>query len=136
MPATPKVLPNSELNVTPMLDVLLVLLIIFMAGSIRVHRTVDAQLPEACVGACTNGSVPIVLEVLPGPAYRINKAPVAAGALEHTLADIFAPRPEKIIQVAGYPGTTYQDVVTAMDVARMAGVRAIGIPPKDSYLAQ
>jgi biopolymer transport protein TolR len=123
----------SELNVTPMLDVLLVLLIIFMAASIRVHLTMDGELPIACAAACgrTNS---IVLEVLPGPAYRVNKAPVAREALREKLLSIYAARPEKIIQLAGYPGTTYQDVVSAMDIARSAGVRVIGIAPKDTYL--
>ena len=125
----------SEMNVTPMLDVLLVLLIIFMAASIRVHLTMDGQLPIACAGVC-EGTTNIVLEVLPGPSYRINKAPVAREALREKLLSIYAARPEKIIQVAGYPGATYQDVISAMDVAKSAGVRVVGIAPKDAYLPQ
>lgn len=123
----------GELNVTPMLDVLLVLLIIFMAISIRVHTTVDGVLPQPCAGHCAGGNE-IVLEVLPGPSYRLNRAPIPADKLRDTLVSVFAPRPDKIVQVAGYPGATYQDVVTAMDIARGAGVRVIGIAPKDSYL--
>jgi biopolymer transport protein ExbD len=42
--------------------------------------------------------------------------------------------PEKIIQIAGYPGVTYQDVVSAMDVAKSAGMRVVGILPSDQYL--
>ena len=125
--------PASEMNVTPMLDVLLVLLIIFMAASIRVHLTMDGELPLACAGVC-DGTSSIVLEVLPGPAYRINKAAVAPDALREKFLSIYAGRPEKIIQVAGYPGATYQDVVNAMDVAKSAGVRVVGIAPRDTYL--
>ena len=125
----------SEMNVTPMLDVLLVLLIIFMAASIRVHLTMDGELPIACQGVCEQSSR-IVLEVLPGPSYRINKEPVATDALRERLVSIYAARPEKIIQLAGYPGATYQDVVTAMDVAKSAGVRVVGIAPRDAYLPQ
>lgn len=120
----------SELNVTPMLDVLLVLLIIFMAMSIRLHRTVDASLPVPCASGCAGGSQ-IVLEVLPGPTYKINNTPVAPNALHDALVTIYAARPEKIIQIAGHPGTTYQDVIAAMDVAKGAGVRVLGIAPRD-----
>ena len=119
----------SELNVTPMLDVLLVLLIIFMAMSIRLHRTVDASLPVPCASGCADGGQ-IVLEVLPGPTYKINNTPVAANVLHDELVNIYAARPEKIIQIAGHPGTTYQDVIAAMDVAKGAGVRVLGIAPR------
>ena len=125
----------SELNVTPMLDVLLVLLIIFMAASIRVRRTVDGSLSVPCAGLC-EGSREIVLEVLPGPRYRINKSDVPSGELREQLATIYAARPEKIIQLAGHPGVTYQDVVTAMDIAKSAGVRVVGIAPRDAYLGR
>lgn len=125
----------SDMNVTPMLDVLLVLLIIFMAASIRVHLTMDGQLPIACANTC-GGTDSIVLEVLPGPSYRINKTPVAAEALRDRLVSIYTSRPEKIIEVAGYPGAKYEDVVAAMDLAKSAGVRVVSIAPRDSYLPQ
>ena len=128
-----QVVAVSELNVTPMLDVLLVLLIIFMALSIRVHTTIDGALPVSCTEGC-DGTSQIVLEVLPGPVYRLNKAPVQASALGQTLNDLFAPRPEKIIQIAGYPGASYQEVITAMDIARGAGARVLGIAPRERYL--
>jgi biopolymer transport protein ExbD len=118
-----------------MLDVLLVLLIVFMAISIRLHRTIDVQLPQACAASCEGGS-PIVLEVLPGPEYRVNREPVARGALLRTLTDVYAARPEKILQFAGYPGVSYQDVVTSLDVARSAGVKVIGVAPKEGYLTR
>jgi biopolymer transport protein ExbD len=127
--------PNFELNVTPMLDVLLVLLIIFMAVSIQVHRTIDAQLPVPCTGAC-DGQAPIVLEVLPGPAYRVNRRPVAADQLLPYLLGVYRGRHDKIIQVAGYPAVRYDDVVKAMDIAKSAGVDAIGIAPRELYLAR
>ena len=118
--------PASEINVTPMLDVLLVLLIIFLALSIRMHHTIDAVLPQPCAGACDAGQ-PIVLEILPGPSYRVNRAVVRREALRSYLAGIYDGRPEKILQVAGFPGVRYQDVVTAMDVARSAGVRVLSV---------
>jgi biopolymer transport protein ExbD len=118
----------ADPNVTPMIDVLLVLLIVFMVMVIRVHRTVDVQLPQReSPGA---SSVGIVLEVLPGPTYRINTRPVAPNQLSRRLAEIYENRPEKVIQVAGNPAAKYQDVFHAMGIARSAGVKVIGIQPR------
>lgn len=133
MTATTSAHPNFEPNVTPMLDVLLVLLIVFMSVSIQIHRSVDVQLPEACRGACDGGDQ-IVLEVRPGPEYRVNTAAVAPSDLAARLLAIYGPRPKKEIQIAGYPGVRYDDVVHAMDIAKSAGVSVVGLAPKDSYL--
>lgn len=135
MSAAHVAVPACEPNITPMLDVLLVLLIVFMTISVQVYRTIDAQLPQQCSARC-EGAASIVLEVLPGPEYRINRAPVARAALRHTLAAIYANRPEKIIQFAGHPGVSYQEVVTALDIAKGAGVKVIGVAPRASYLAR
>ena len=131
MPAANRV--SAEPNVTPMIDVLLVLLIVFMVIVVQVHHSIDVRLPLPCTGTCA-GDAPIVLEVLPGPAYRINQTDVPSNALAERLRALYAPRPEKIIQVAGHPGVRYQDVIAAMDIAKSAGVRVIGIPPRDAYL--
>lgn len=120
---------TSEMNVTPFLDVLLVLLITFMAMAMATHRTLDVQLPVPCTGNCA-GDTPIVLEVGPGGQYRINQQPVA-GDLDAALRGIYADRPDKILQVAGSPDASYQAVTTAIDIARGAGVQAVGIVPKD-----
>ena len=123
----------SEPNVTPMLDVLLVLLIIFMTVVIQVHHSVDVLLPETCSGPCSGGEA-IVLEVRPGPEYRVNRMPVPNASLAQHLSAIYSGRPNKVLQVAGYPGATYQQVVYAIDVARASGAREVAISPKHSYL--
>ena len=122
-------MPNAEPNVTPMIDVLLVLLIVFMTMVVRVHHTMDVQLPTPCVGACA-GDASIVLEVAPGPTYRINRGEVTRSDLEAQLRAIYLGRPEKVIQIAGHPRVRYADVMAAMDVAKGAGVRVISIAPK------
>lgn len=122
-------IPNAEPNVTPMIDVLLVLLIVFMMVAIQVHRSIDVQLPEPCVAAC-NGAPPIVLEVLPGPSYRLNQRAIAGPNLLAELTATYRGRPDKTIQVAGTAGVRYDAVVNAMDVAKSAGATAIGIVPK------
>ncbi|HEX2718776.1 MAG TPA: biopolymer transporter ExbD [Gemmatimonadaceae bacterium] len=114
-----------EPNVTPMIDVLLVLLIIFMVA-IKPRRHMDAQLPQPSTER--GEGVQIVLEVDPGPVYRLNQQPVASGALLERLRGVYEGRPERTLLVRGSRLARYQDVITAMDVARSAGVTVIGIP--------
>ena len=115
-------------NVTPMIDVLLVLLIVFML-MIEGKKAMAVQLPEECKSACVAGDA-IVLEVFPGGAYRLNQRAVDRSSLRHVLANVYSGRPDKVLSVAGRPGARYRDVVEAMDVARKAGVRVISIVPK------
>lgn len=122
-------IPNAEPNVTPMIDVLLVLLIVFMMVAVQVHRSIDVQLPEPCTGSCASVP-PIVLEVLPGPSYRLNQRSLTEATLLPELTATYRGRPDKTIQVAGHAGVRYSDVVTAMDVAKSAGATVIGIVPK------
>ena len=124
-------IPVSEPNVTPMIDVLLVLLITFMIITAHRRKAMNASLSQPCAASC-EGDQQIVLEVLPGPAYRINQHDVPRAALLERLTDIFAGRPQKIIQVSGRRGVSYADVIDAMDVAKSAGVTVIGIAPKDA----
>ena len=124
---------NRDINVTPFLDVLLVLIITFMAA-MTTRKAMDAQLPVRCADtACAGGENTIMLEVLADGGYRLNRRPVATGALLGTLRAAYAGRPEKVIQVAGHRGARYQSVLAAMDIAKTAGVKVISLPPSDSY---
>jgi biopolymer transport protein TolR len=120
---------SAEPNVTPMIDVLLVLLIVFMIAVVQGHRSMDVQLPEPCRSTCERGEA-IVLEVLPGPTYRLNQRPVSQADLLGTLTMTYAGRPMKVLSVAGRPGSKYAEVVEAMDVARSAGVRVLSAVPR------
>src|SRR5678815_4074861 len=113
MNAPPRVLPSAEPNVTPMIDVLLVLLIVFMLAVVRVHRTMDVQLPQPCETACDAPGDAIVLEVLPAPSYRLNRTDVMPGELRDRLATVCARRPDKTILVAGPRGVRYDAVMSA-----------------------
>ena len=124
---------ENEINVTPMIDVLLVLLIIFMAALPSMRKAIDIQLPDPTpsVAPANATSNQIVLEVLPGGQYSINTERVGKDRLASRLKEIYEPRPEKIIFVKGDPKVKYGDVIEAMDLARGAGVKVIGVPPKD-----
>lgn len=124
---------NNEPNVVPMIDVLLVLLIIFMLVVPMSRKALDLQLPDPSPSDAS-GPPPsqIVLEVMAGDRFAINKEPVSRDALAARLKEIYDPRPEKIIFVKGDPKLKYEDVIWAMDVARGSGVRVIGVPPKEN----
>lgn len=122
---------NNDMNVTPMIDVLLVLLIIFMMIIPMSRKAIDTQLPDPTPQPASQVNPDqIVLEVLPDDKYAINKEPVEKAALLARMKAIFDPRPEKIVFVKGDTTVKYSSVIWAMDQARGAGVKVIGIPPK------
>jgi biopolymer transport protein ExbD len=126
---------NNEPNVVPMIDVLLVLLIIFMAAVPSMRKAIDLQQPDpnpSTVSANTPTNQ-IVLEVFPNEQYSINTRKVSGKQnLARELKSIYDPRPEKIIFVKGDPKLKYGEAISAMDIARGAGVKVIGVPPKDT----
>jgi biopolymer transport protein TolR len=124
---------KNEPNVVPMIDVLLVLLIIFMITIPMSRVAIDLQLPDPKPPE-DNTPPPktdqIVLEVLPGPQFMINKTPYSKDQLPAKFKEIYDPRPDKILFVKGDPNVKYQEIIWSMDVARGGGVKVIGIPPK------
>ncbi len=125
---------NNEPNVVPMIDIMLVLLIIFMIMQPMMRKAIDLQLPDPQPNVVTanTASDQIVMEVLPDGNFAVNKEPVTKENLPTRLKEIYDPRPDKIIFIKGDPTVKYQDVIYSMDVARGAGVKVIGVPPKDT----
>ena len=124
---------TNEPNVVPMIDIMLVLLIIFMVMQPMLRKAIDLQLPDPTPQTATANptSNQIVLEVGPNDYYAVNKEVVTKERLPARLKEIYEPRPDKIIFVKGDPKVQYENVIWAMDMARGAGVKVIGVPPKD-----
>ena len=125
----PRIPMHSEPNVTPFLDVLLVLLILFMFMTMNQQKVLQTQLPDPNARAAGDNTPAIVLEVKPNASYAINTQAVRQEELGARLRAIYTDRPTKTMIVRGAPGIRYQDVVTAVDIAKGAGVVAIGLAP-------
>jgi biopolymer transport protein ExbD len=128
---------QSDINVTPMIDVLLVLLIIFMITQPLSRMALDVQVPppDETVTTKTPPSQ-IVLELSNDGGYAINGQPVPKDQLDAQIHAIYDQRPAKLLFIKAGANRIYQDVIEAMDVARGAGVQIIGFTPKEADKAQ
>ena len=121
---------SSDINVTPMIDVLLVLLIIFMIILPLSRKAFITQVPpEQQQKKPQQQSAQIVLELTAEGGYAINTKPYAKGQLDAALHEIFDQRVAKLMFIKAAPNRNYGDVVEAMDIARGAGVQVIGFTP-------
>jgi biopolymer transport protein TolR len=120
---------TSEINVTPMIDVLLVLLIIFMVIVPAIPRGEAAAIPQPAKAG--RGGDAVVLEVLEAGAgavkFRMNEQAVAQGELQARLSAIYGNRAQRVLFLKGDDTLSFRQVAEVIDMGHAAGVDQIGL---------
>jgi biopolymer transport protein TolR len=125
--------PMSEINITPLIDVLLVLIIIFMVIVPRTPHGLSSLIPQPNKNQKQNQSVIEHTYVVTINAQRqiaINQTPVALSDLGSRLVDIFKTNPNRVIFVQGDPSLPFEVVAEVIDIAHGADVDKVGLIPK------
>jgi biopolymer transport protein TolR len=116
----------AEINIIPLVDVVLVLLLIFMLTAPMMYRGIDVNLPKAA-SKPTAVEERMVLTVTKDRALYLNERPVALATLEGQLRDAFKSRTDKTLYLKADAGLAYGAVIETMDRVRRAGIERLGM---------
>ena len=119
--------PLSEINVTPFVDVMLVLLIIFMVTAPMMQQGVDVDLPETTTQPLRMKDEPLILSVQKSGKYFLGRTEVPLVDLPEKLEAIFEGRDSKEIFLRADTEASYGVVVKALAAAREAGATKLGM---------
>lgn len=117
----------SEINVTPLVDVMLVLLIMFMVTTPLMQQGIQVDLPKTASSGIELNDEPMVLVIEPNQKMSIAKEPISMAVLSSKLKAIFQNRTNKQIYVQADRSVNYGFVAEAMAEIRAAGIFSIGL---------
>jgi biopolymer transport protein TolR len=117
----------SEINVTPLVDVMLVLLVVFMITAPMMQQGIDIKLPKTATAGITTKSEPLVLTIKPPARIFLGTAPVSADGLGIKLKALFKTRADKQIYIKADKSVSYGAVAEVIAEVKAAGIENVGL---------
>jgi biopolymer transport protein TolR len=132
--------PKNDINITPYIDILLVLLIIFMVIQPTMQYNLEARVPQKAPDIIPENIIvksdAIVVSIDATGALRINQDPVTADLLGERLFDIYSARANKNMFIQGDVDLPFGDVIKVIDIAKGAGIGDVGLMTPEEELPE